>query len=189
MKIPSRSVEVLKDREITRFASYFNATPETVSNVERGIETGDSEVVRNVISQSSSYEFVGLLMQIYNSTIMEIGRKILDNNKQFLTPTGRRLAKFGAYKQTIAPIKQQRPVTIKRVSQKQRYTGKEYSRHKPTSFKKRELTFLKNNSNKSNKELVRLFNSYFPNRTYSGLVSKKYRIVKKYKIANARRTE
>ena len=135
--------------------------------------------MRETISKYATEDFLSNLMSIYDSTIIEITKKILGNNMSLIDGDGK--VSEEAFKPKIAPPPKKKPSIYKdvgQIEQKQKGTGKVYSRNKPVKWKEPEINFIKSNQGKSNEELVRLFNIYFPNRTASSIITKKYRVRK-----------
>lgn len=172
-----RSVEVIEDRNITRYASYFNGDVNTIKELEKAYNNDDVDTMRNLITSNTIYDFIDSLMRIYDGVIKEVTKKILDSNSMFLSGTGQQSFNKGFFKPSVKPVKR-KPATTKKIVQKQK-SGRKYARSKPTQYSRAELTFMKNNYDKSNKELVRLHNEYFPTRSSSSILSKKYRLLKK----------
>ena len=160
-----KSTEVLRYDNVNRFASYFNANDKSVSLLEKAYEEKDITSVRSIISNNSAYNFIGNLLVIYDSLVDELARKILDNNSRYRQTD----------KQYGSGIAQppQRKSNIQYNTYKK--NGKEYKRSNGKRWTKREETFIKNNKNKTNKQLVEDYNKYFPNRTKSSIIQRKYK--------------
>jgi len=177
-KIKSRSAQVMRDNNVKRFASYTNFSQDQVTKLEKAFEDDDQQQMAQIIGNNTEEYFVPNLMKVYRPVIKEMAKKILDANAHKLSPGMKRLKRAGKLKPKIKPVTRKNVgyATRKQVTQKQKVTGKIYSRSKPTRFSKRELTFLSSRTNLNNKDLIKQYNYNFAKRSGSSIVTKKYRL-------------
>ena len=175
----SREGEVLSDRNVTRYASYVRIDEKSLNDLAKAKNDGNINRMFEVLKANSIFGVNSNLMDVYDSLAEEITNKVLDANASRLSKEGLRQAKIGAFKPSIPPPKV-RVATKKTIEQPTKKGSKvRYKRSYPTKFNKREITYLRNNQSMNNKDLVITFNNYFPNRSTSSILTKKYRIKKK----------
>jgi hypothetical protein len=173
-----RSIEVVRDNNIKRFASYISINEEGTKKLNKAFKQGDNDLVRDILSQYSTENFLENLMHIYDPTVDEIARKVLGANENFIESHAR--VSREKLEPKIKPIKRE-PKNNKKVFliQKQKGKGTIYKRSKPIKWNATEERYLQNNSQLSNADLIKGFNIYFRDRSASSIITKKSRLKRK----------
>lgn len=163
-----RNVEVLKYKNVERFASYYSGNRKSLKKLQEDYSNNKTGAVVDNI-RANSLSFVGNLLSIYSPLIKELARTIL--NKYSGTSYKSEVSRF-------QPAKKKRRSKVKKVKYK-RKTKKGVvvlKRAKKRKWTKRQELFLKTHKKMSNKQLVKTYNSFFGKRTVGSIISKKYRI-------------
>jgi len=179
--IKSRQVEVLDDKNVRRFASYVKIKDDDLEKLRKAKTDGDIDTMFSILQANSLFDVNSNLMGTYTSLINELAGKVLDANASRLDDAGKRQARMGEFKPKVAPPPRRKPVTTVKITQRQKPSGTPYKRSKPVAYKKSETTFIKNNFDLSNKQLVTTYNQYFPTRSASSIITKKYRVKRRKK--------
>ena len=178
-----RKGDIMQEKNINRFASYINISSDEFPKLRKAFTDADVDSMRRILSNNMPYASIDKLlhMEVYDGIIKEITKKVILQNKTLVPRGEKKILKSASLRPSSPDVKAQKQrVTSRRISQVQS-SGTTYNRYSPVRYKGMQETFFRNHSNLSNKDLHVKYNEVFPSRSYSSIVSKKYRLKNKGK--------
>ena len=177
----SRAGEVMQDKNINRYASYINMDQADFDKLRLAFKKDDVDEMRNILNRSLREPSIEKLMYIYDGIIKEMTKKVIIQNTSMIPKGERKMIKSASLKPYLPQIKPDNKKATSKIIRQKQSSGTSYNRYSPVRYKKMQVTFFKNHDNLSNKQLHVKYNQVFPSRSYSSIVSKKYRLRKKVK--------